>query len=61
MAEKTPKPERRAAVKRSPDDTERVAMRARLQHLQSELERLNQAIDEHFAKLNAGPRDGSKE
>ena len=44
------------------DDAETVAMRTRLQYLQTELDRLKQAIEEHFARLNAdtGNRDASK-
>ena len=38
---------------RHDDDAETAAMRNRLQHLQSELDRLKSAIDEHFARLNA--------
>ena len=45
-----------------PEDAEGVAMRTRLQYLQTELDRLRQAIEEHFARLNAEStnRDGTK-
>ena len=47
---------------REPEDADTIAMRSRLQHLQSELDRLKRAIDEHFARLNAesANRDGHK-
>lgn len=48
---------------REREDAETAAMRIRLQQLQAELERLRQAIEEHFTRLNAAAsstrRDGT--
>ena len=56
MAEKIPnmRPRPRDGKARPlSEDDETPAMRLRLQHLEAELDRLKQSIDEHFARLNA--------